>query len=80
MQNFFLSRFDLKITQMWGFLGSSFDRAAANRWWRRGRLWYIPLAGLHQDRDKQVESFIQKTESESDVSGVVGALSTNGMW
>ena len=66
---------------MWGFLGPSFDRAAANRWWGRGRVWYIPLAGLHQDRDKQVESFIREgTKTETEIAGVGAALSTSGMW
>ena len=47
----------------------------------RGRVRDIPLAGLHQDRDKQVESFICKgTKTETEIAGVGAALSTSGMW
>ena len=42
---------------MRGLLRPSVDRATTNRWRGRGWLRYFPLAGLHQDRHKQVQFF-----------------------
>ena len=42
------------ISQMRSFLGSSFNRTASNCRRGRGRLWYFPMASLHQDWNKQV--------------------------